>query len=62
MSDGCEGWIGLGLPHLIARPQKSNFRRGGDIDATSSQILGNGPMAVLVKMNANRRTYWRSGL
>jgi hypothetical protein len=54
MSDGCEDWIGLGSLNLIARPQKSNFRPGGDIDTASSQIFGNGPMAVLVMMKAIR--------
>jgi len=45
---------------LVARLQEPDFGRGGDIDATASQTLGNGGMAVLTEVEANRPSHWSS--
>ncbi len=50
------------LPVPIARVQEPDFGRGGDIDATASQPSGDGRMAVLIEVEANRTSHWPSVL
>ena len=47
---------------LIARMQEPDIGRSGDIDATASQTAGNGWMAVLIEVEANRPSHWSSVL